>query len=235
MKKNLSLVLAFILSMSLLLVPSMAAEDIPEEIQGSDESVVLPEEDLATVEDVQEYYSTLASAAKSSKAIIVIPGIAGTALKRLPQNQLVWIWVTNFRYLECDESGNSEYYISPTTEGILWPGISYGVLNLYKPMCTSLEEEFGSEYDVVFFPYDWRMSNADTAELLSDFIDESNYSDVILVAHSMGGLVASKYIKSTTGQSKTEKMITLGTPYLGSPRSVYVMELAICLVSARIA
>lgn len=40
MKKHLSLVLAFILSMSLLLVPSMAAEDIPEEIQGSDESVV---------------------------------------------------------------------------------------------------------------------------------------------------------------------------------------------------
>lgn len=224
MKKCLSLVLAFVLSMSLLAVPSMAVEDIPEETQGLDESVVLEEEDLATAEDVQDYYSTLASTAKSSKAIIVIPGIAGTALKKLPQNQLVWIWVTNFRYLGCDESGNSEYSISPTTEGGLWPGITYGVLNLYKPICTSLENEFGNEYDVVFFPYDWRMSNADTAELLSDFIDESNYSDVILVAHSMGGLVASKYIKSSTGQSKTEKMITLGTPYFGSPRSVYVME-----------
>jgi hypothetical protein len=41
----------------------------------------------------------------------------------------------------------------------------------------------------------------------------------------MGGLVASKYIsKSTTNKNKVEKLITMGTPYLGSPKVLHVLE-----------
>ena len=39
----------------------------------------------------------------------------------------------------------------------------------------------------------------------------------MLVCHSMGGLVASAYI-SQFGDSQVDKLITLGTPYLGSPK-----------------
>ena len=68
MKKCLSLILVCVLSASLLVIPSMAVEDIPEETQTSEGNFILAEEDLATVEDVQDYYSALASTAKSSAA-----------------------------------------------------------------------------------------------------------------------------------------------------------------------
>lgn len=57
------------------------------------------------------------------------------------------------------------------------------------------------------------------------FGNTNGYTEVILVAHSMGGLVASSYLaRSAANRNKTKKLITMGTPYLGSPKAVYVME-----------
>jgi pimeloyl-ACP methyl ester carboxylesterase len=40
--------------------------------------------------------------------------------------------------------------------------------------------------------------------------------NVIIIAHSMGGLVAHSYIQNHNGGSKVNKLITLATPYHGS-------------------
>ncbi|HEY3364935.1 MAG TPA: alpha/beta fold hydrolase [Symbiobacteriaceae bacterium] len=75
------------------------------------------------------------------------------------------------------------------------------------------------------FAYDWRMSNADSARALKGYVDcvQRFYPDkkVDIVAHSMGGLVARRYIIDNPG--KVNKLITVATPWLGSPKPLYQM------------
>ena len=71
---------------------------------------------------------------------------------------------------------------------------------------------------IQFFAYDWRLSNQISAEKLNEFIEENNYTDVVLVCHSMGGLVASGYLAmGEFQQSKIETIIMIGSPLLGTP------------------
>lgn len=161
--------------------------------------------------------------AGNSKAIIVIPGIAGTELEiqsGVEAGVTAWFIIGNTYLTACNENGVSEYDIEPVASGLS----KYGILNKYGDLCETLEDEFGDTYDVVFFPYDWRMSNSTTASKLATFIDDQGYNEVVLVAHSMGGLVASYYLRTAAHRNLVDKLITIGTPYLGSPKGVYVME-----------
>ena len=76
------------------------------------------------------------------------------------------------------------------------------------------------------FPYDWRRDNRVTARQLKKLIDQRlpqwrQYSGekdakVILLAHSMGGLVARYYLEVFEGWRDCRALITFGTPYRGS-------------------
>lgn len=76
------------------------------------------------------------------------------------------------------------------------------------------------------FPYDWRRDNRVSGRKLKRFIDEklhqwrqeSGYEDaqVILLAHSMGGLVSRYYLEVLGGWRDCKALFTFGTPYRGS-------------------
>jgi pimeloyl-ACP methyl ester carboxylesterase len=75
------------------------------------------------------------------------------------------------------------------------------------------------------FPYDWRRDNRFTARRLKELINlrlpqwqdyAGEDAKVILIAHSMGGLVARYYLEVLDGSEKCRALITLGTPYAGS-------------------
>ncbi len=76
------------------------------------------------------------------------------------------------------------------------------------------------------FPYDWRRDNRVAARRLHDLIERrlpiwqqaSGATDakVILIGHSMGGLVARHYLEMLDGWRKCRALITFGTPYRGS-------------------
>jgi len=74
------------------------------------------------------------------------------------------------------------------------------------------------------FPYDWRRDNRVSARLLKKLIDQKlpkwqeiqPGAKVILIAHSMGGLVARYYLEHLGGAEHCKALITLGTPYRGS-------------------
>jgi pimeloyl-ACP methyl ester carboxylesterase len=76
------------------------------------------------------------------------------------------------------------------------------------------------------FPYDWRRDNRVAARHLKALVASrlpqwrkfSGAADakVILLAHSMGGLVARYYLEVLEGWSDCRLLITLGTPYRGS-------------------
>jgi pimeloyl-ACP methyl ester carboxylesterase len=77
--------------------------------------------------------------------------------------------------------------------------------------------------------YDWRKSVVDSAtNYLMPWIDrarkQSGSDKVILVGHSMGGLVARSYIQSDAYRGDVERLITLGTPHRGSADAYYPWE-----------
>jgi len=78
------------------------------------------------------------------------------------------------------------------------------------------------------FAYDWRKSIADNAPLLRDYVGcvQMFYPNtkVNILAHSMGGLLARRYIIDNPGTHKVNKLITIATPWLGAPKAIHVLE-----------
>lgn len=80
------------------------------------------------------------------------------------------------------------------------------------------------------FPYDWRRDNRVNANLLKEFLDRQlilwrDYTGlkdarVILLAHSMGGLVARYYLEVLEGWQICKALFTFGTPYRGSINAI---------------
>ena len=69
--------------------------------------------------------------------------------------------------------------------------------------------------------YDWRQDNAKAAmrlaEVVEDALRETGERRVILIAHSMGGLVCRYYCRVLGGESKVHRLFLVGSPTLGAP------------------
>ena len=70
-------------------------------------------------------------------------------------------------------------------------------------------------YDAVFHPYDWRIDLAANGRALADRLVSERRRDVVLVGHSMGGLVARAAI-AHKGAERIARVIQLGTPNRGA-------------------
>jgi pimeloyl-ACP methyl ester carboxylesterase len=80
------------------------------------------------------------------------------------------------------------------------------------------------------FPYDWRRDNRYSANRLRATIDMalaqlrdlvgSNECKVILLTHSMGGLVSRYYLECLGGWRDCLALFSFGTPYRGSPNAL---------------
>jgi pimeloyl-ACP methyl ester carboxylesterase len=83
------------------------------------------------------------------------------------------------------------------------------------------------------FPYDWRLSNALNGQRLADTVvpelerwrKHSKNADakLILICHSMGGLVARWFLEVLGGREFARTLITIGTPYRGSVNALEVL------------
>lgn len=76
--------------------------------------------------------------------------------------------------------------------------------------------------DLFVLPYDWRLSNAGSAQRLYEKINQtltlSGKTSVDIIGHSMGGIVAKEYI-AQYGDTKVDQLFFIGTPHLGSPKA----------------
>ncbi|MCF3180385.1 hypothetical protein IPZ70_10615 [Streptomyces polychromogenes] len=85
--------------------------------------------------------------------------------------------------------------------------------------------------DLVLFPYDFRRSvrhaaerlAADVAARLDGEHTGARRRRVIVVAHSMGGLVARYWMGPLGGAPHCEALLTLGTPHRGAPKALEVL------------
>jgi pimeloyl-ACP methyl ester carboxylesterase len=78
------------------------------------------------------------------------------------------------------------------------------------------------------FAYDWRKGNREAAEALHEYVRcvQRFYpgTEVDIVAHSQGGLLARRYILDHPGDHDVNKLITVASPWLGAPKAINVLE-----------
>lgn len=104
----------------------------------------------------------------------------------------------------------------------LWKQGGYSILG------RSLVERLGLQPGVNYFefPYDWRRDNRVAAKRLAAMAplwlaawrESSGNADakIVLVAHSMGGLVGRYYVECLEGWRSVRTLVSFGTPYRGS-------------------
>jgi hypothetical protein len=106
----------------------------------------------------------------------------------------------------------------------LWKIDGYG--KLIKSLKRNFNVTPGKNY--FEFPYDWRRDNRAAARRLKRLSDlwlhearkSAPEAKLILVAHSMGGLVSRYFLECLGGWRDTRALITFGTPYRGSLRAL---------------
>jgi pimeloyl-ACP methyl ester carboxylesterase len=98
----------------------------------------------------------------------------------------------------------------------------------YGKVATTIKEQFDVTPGVNFFefPYDWRRDNRVSAlrlarqsrDWLKAWRERSGNADakLILIGHSMGGLVARHFLELLDGWKDSRLLITFGTPFRGS-------------------
>lgn len=84
-------------------------------------------------------------------------------------------------------------------------------------------------YPTLFvFAYDWRRSNFENVNALKQYVECARLfhpgKNVTIVAHSMGGLLSRNYILQNSDNHHIDKLITIGSPFLGTPKGFNVLQ-----------
>src|ERR1051326_5764671 len=83
-----------------------------------------------------------------------------------------------------------------------------------------------SKLNVYAFSYDWRQDNRVSARQLAAAIERwRNHhprSQVWIIAHSNGGLVARWYIEQEGGKNHVKRLFLMGSPWDGTPKALYM-------------
>ncbi|MGH8907605.1 MAG: lipase/acyltransferase domain-containing protein [Egibacteraceae bacterium] len=171
--------------------------------------------------------------------IVVIPGIGGSVLERGGQP----VWGDGPRRAAARVLDPETLALSPgdgvravgliRTASIV-PGwtVMHGYAELVRQICIRFAGVRVDEghpdrpvpnADVVAFPYDFRQSVEVAAERLAATV-EARLAErdrrVVVIAHSMGGLVARYWLGPLKGWPRCRALITLGTPHRGAPKAL---------------
>lgn len=181
--------------------------------------------------------------------VVVIPGILGSRLVREHDGQRRTVWDLRATVLPRSlaalhrmgkeiEKSRGAWEPSPD-EGIIADGLlsdpawlpGFMGVDGYTGMAGRLREAVPGR--LIEFPYDWRLSNAYTAERLRDSVMPrletwrkergNSQAKLILVCHSMGGLVARYFCEHLGGAANTRRIFTFGTPHRGSLKALAIL------------
>ena len=176
------------------------------------------------------------------KPIIFIPGIAGSELFKIdeslvsPEEKAIGmiygdkersakrIWVP-IGYDASKANDDLNLYSNENLYGLQQGDLRKvnvferhaGPVAMYSSLLGTIMKNF-PDRPVYLFSYDWRKSNIDSAERLAAFIDsitDGGKVKVDLIAHSMGGIVSSHYLRNH--DDRVDKYLSFGSPYEGAP------------------
>jgi pimeloyl-ACP methyl ester carboxylesterase len=151
------------------------------------------------------------------RPVVVVPGILGSKLCH--GQEVVWgggSSLKNFGRLDLVAVNPEPLQPCGLLEQVAILG-PFWKIDAYSGLLTTLKQLGYIEGQNLFvFTYDWRQSNLETAEILKKFIEEINAPKVDIIAHSMGGVVSVVYLQNHGGADRVNKIVFLGTPFLGS-------------------
>jgi len=143
----------------------------------------------------------------SDTRVLVVPGIMGSQLgMRRPAplpHDVLWVDPIDI------ELGRLSSLRLPGTA----PVISLGVV-LYSYLRVKLHLR-AAGFSAAFFDYDWRLGVDELGRALAERVLADPASSVMIVAHSMGGLV-SRAALALPGMEKVKRVVLMGTPNFGS-------------------
>lgn len=155
--------------------------------------------------------------------VVFVPGILGSVLET-PEHEIVW----PPRPIEILTGyGRTQTLLR---EDLVVGDVIREVscVDVYKPILGTLTamgfKESGTGDRLHVFPYDWRRDLEELAGSLATKLEEvaADAGPIVVVAHSMGGLVARLMLE--TGRfdakpwfSRIDRLVTIGTPHLGAP------------------
>lgn len=170
--------------------------------------------------------------------VVVLPGITGSVLTKdghdlwAPSGEALWKYVTDLGKSLDALRLPPHAPEAPPVDGIVADRLVpdfHGVFGLgkidgYSRLVRAIGKQFWFNNNLVSFAYDWRLSNRVNARRLRDRVQailpilrrDEPTAGVILVAHSMGGLVAHYYLEVLEGWRDCHLFITFGTPFRGS-------------------
>jgi pimeloyl-ACP methyl ester carboxylesterase len=176
--------------------------------------------------------------------IVLIPGIGGSVLSK--DNTDIWSFTPGaalrgilsrgktIKKLQLDGDNPDEDDLGDGVRATrlvpdfhLVPGLNWRV-DGYERFAQQVQQRFsvipGQNY--FEFPYDWRRDNRvaarklarESTQWLTNWKQSSGNADakLVIIGHSMGGIVARLFLEFHEGWKDTRTLITLGTPYSGS-------------------
>jgi hypothetical protein len=177
--------------------------------------------------------------------VVLVPGILGSVLTR--DGKDVWapspgavgraLWTLG-RSITSLALADDPWEADDLGDGVEAPRLVAGVhlvpglwsIDVYGGITRMITDTFevvpGETY--VELPYDWRRDNRVAARKLQHVAAEKLHAQrrqnpdakLILIAHSMGGLVARFFLECLDGWHDTRALITFGTPHRGSMNAV---------------
>ena len=173
--------------------------------------------------------------------VVLLPGILGSVLTR--DGKDVWapsagaiargLWTLGHSVTSL-EVHDDPWEQDDLGDGVDAPRLMSGVhlipgfwsIDVYGGISKMITDSFdvvpGETY--IEFPYDWRRDNRVAARRLQRLVEQKLHAQrqrnpdakLILIGHSMGGLVARWYLECMDGWKDTRALITFGTPHRGS-------------------
>lgn len=177
---------------------------------------------------------------RSLPLVVVIPGIGGSTLAdddgRMVYHMDTSSMVARIRDPQVLEIGNS---LRPTGLIGAYSVVFKQLVTGYENLMTALMQKLGlsqaqvatagpelvaPDASLLAFPYDFRQPVQETAVALDrELRRRAQGRPVVLVAHSMGGLVAAWWWAFLGEGINVAEIITLGTPYRGAAKALEVL------------
>jgi Lecithin:cholesterol acyltransferase len=175
--------------------------------------------------------------------VVCIPGITGSVLRKdgrdvwnISGGAIIGALATLGRSIDDLKLEQDPPDVDDLGDGITAPEVIRDVhlipgfwkIDGYSKMLRYIEETFDVTRgrNLFEFPYDWRRDNRVAArrlqresnEWLREWRASSGAGDakLVLVGHSMGGLISRYFLECLDGWRETRTLVTFGTPYRGS-------------------
>ncbi len=182
-------------------------------------------------------------------AVILVPGIMGSELVDLKADTILWglsakgyasLWTSGSLWEKLkvtDDERSGKVGRIKATRLLTAPAFAPLLRGIepYSRIMAGIRAIALHRDAVLEYPYDWRLPIAYNAEQLATVAEKhlgnwrahpcgSRDAKLVLVAHSMGGLIARYFTGVLGGHSDVRQTITIGTPFQGAVKTVFLLD-----------